>query len=103
MACPAAFDLRDWVELPTIVDGIVSPDIQLALDSSLRAEAIACRNPEWLSPYGATLVCAAGVLRHTACGPHLLEIVMLLDLSPERRSQVERIAADAAARPRERH
>ena len=93
--CPAAFDLQDWVELPAIIDGIASPDTQLAFDSSLRAEVIARRHPEWLEPYEATLICAAGVLRHGPCGRHLLEIVRRLDLSPARQMQVERIAAAA--------
>ena len=69
--CPAAFDLQDWVELPAIIDGIASPDTQLAFDSSLRAEVIARRHPEWL------------------------EIDRRLDLSPARQMQVERIAAAA--------
>nr|ACF98126.1 putative cytidylyltransferase [uncultured bacterium 1062] len=98
IACPAVFDLQDWVELPAIVDGIVSPDTRLAFESSLRAKAIAQKYPEWLDPYEATLVCAAGVLRHTPCGQHLLETVMRLDLSPERRARAERIAADHRVR-----
>ena len=80
--------------MPAIVDGVVSPDLVLALESALRAEAIARRHPEWLEPYEATMVCAADVLRYGLAGPYLLETVMRLDLSPARRAQVERIAAD---------
>ena len=92
--CPAALDLRDWLELPAIVDGVVSPDLVLALESALRTEAIARRHPEWLEPYEATMVCAADVRQYGLAGPYLLETVMRLDLSPARRAQVERIAAD---------
>jgi hypothetical protein len=92
--CPAALDLQDWLELPAIVDGVVSPDLVLGLKSALRAEAIAHRHPEWLKPYQATLVCAADVLRYGLAGPYLLETVTRLDLSSARRAQVERIAAD---------
>lgn len=92
--CPAAFDLRDWLELPAIVDAIASPDTRLALDNSVRVEAIARRHPEWLDPYEATLVCAAGVLRHDPSGLHLLKTVLSLNLSPARRMQAENIAVD---------
>lgn len=79
--CPTASDLRDWIDVPVLVDSVASPEPERVLASAVQLEAISRRHPEWLKPYQATLTCVAGIQRHRPAGQPLYAIIERLALS----------------------
>ena len=90
--CPTASELRAWVSLPALVDDVASPEPEQVLASATRLEAISRRHPTWLDTYQATLVCVAR-LAQGKTRQLLLATVLRLDLSPERRRELEALAS----------
>ena len=91
-SCQTASELKDWRDLPRLVDGVASPEPEQVLASAAHLEAISRRHPEWLDAYQATLGCVAG-LAQGETRQLILATLRRLDLSPARRGDLEALAS----------